>query len=113
MPRPDYRSPEAASYRKWYKGKAWQDARRLQLSIAPLCCMCKQDGKVVPATVVNHITPHKGNWSLFIDSSNHQSVCKPHHDGAIQSYERTGIIKGSTPEGRPRDPNHPWNRPTP
>jgi 5-methylcytosine-specific restriction protein A len=108
MPRPDYRSTEAQAYRAWYKLKAWQDARRLQLSKSPLCVHCKTLGRIAPATVVNHITPHKGDWTLFISSSNHESTCKPCHDSHIQSFERTGIIKGSTVDGTPLDPNHPW-----
>lgn len=108
---PDIRSPQATQYRGWYQLKAWQQARRAQLSREPLCSRCKTLGYVVLATVVNHIIPHKGDWFLFISSTNHESTCKPCHDSHIQSYERTGIIKGSTPEGRPRDPSHPWNRP--
>lgn len=92
MPR-DYRSQAATEYRKLYKTASWQKARKVQLSKEPLCYLCSQEGKVVQATVVNHAKPHKGDWSLFIAADNHQSVCKPHHDGVIQSYERTGTMR--------------------
>jgi 5-methylcytosine-specific restriction protein A len=66
--------------------------------------------------VVNHRTPHKGDWSLFIDPANHQSVCKPCHDGPIQSAERTGkatirigYSEATGPDGLPTDPRHPFN----
>ena len=108
--RKDYRSPEAQAYRKMYGTAAWRAARSAHLSTHPLCDICQQDGKVTAATVVNHRKPHKGDWSLFIDPSNHQSLCKPHHDGYTQSAERTGRLKGSTADGMPIDPNHPWNR---
>jgi 5-methylcytosine-specific restriction protein A len=39
-----------------------------------------KDGKVTPATVVDHIIPHKGNHELFWDAKNHQPLCKRHHD---------------------------------
>ncbi len=32
------------------------------------------------ADVVDHIIPHKGDQSLFWDSSNWQPLCKHHHD---------------------------------
>jgi 5-methylcytosine-specific restriction protein A len=34
----------------------------------------------VPAIVVDHIIPHKGNYKLFWDKSNWQSLCKSCHD---------------------------------
>ena len=40
------------------------------------------------ATIVNHRTPHRGDWALFIDPANHESTCKPHHDRDIQAGER-------------------------
>ena len=90
MSRPDLRSPQATQYRGWYQLKAWQQARRIQLARSPLCKYCKQEGKVTPATVVNHIKPHKGDWHLFISADNHESTCSHHHNSLIQSYERTG-----------------------
>jgi 5-methylcytosine-specific restriction endonuclease McrA len=110
MAKPDYRSPEAAAYRKLYKGAAWQRARAYQLSIEPLCMRCKTRGIIVPATVVNHITPHKGDLTLFYDPANHESTCKPCHDGAIQSEERIGFSKEIGIDGWPTDQRHPANR---
>ena len=61
--------------------------------------------------MVNHRTPHKGNIELFLDPTNHESVCKPHHDGVIQSEERTGIVSPIIgADGWPDDPKHPSNR---
>lgn len=106
----DPRSPTAAQYRKLYATAAWKGARVAQLSRQPLCERCHKAGRITPATVVNHRTPHKGSWSLFIDPRNHESVCKPCHDGAIQSEERTGQVRGVDESGRPLDPSHPWHR---
>jgi 5-methylcytosine-specific restriction endonuclease McrA len=105
--RRNQRSPEAAAYRKLYKTAAWQQARQAQLSKQPLCEMCLRRGKVVPATVVNHGTPHKGDWQLFIDAKNHQSVCKPCHDGPVQSAERRGYSVEVGVDGWPIDSRQP------
>ncbi len=50
----------------------------------PLCVHCDGEGIVEPATVVDHVTPHKGDKTLFWDSSNWQALCKRHHD--IKTY---------------------------
>jgi 5-methylcytosine-specific restriction protein A len=97
-------------WRNWYKLKAWLVARAAQLAKQPLCERCLQRKRIVAATVVNHRKPHKGDWALFIDPANHESSCKPCHDGEIQQEERTGYVAGCDEHGRPLDPNHPWNR---
>jgi 5-methylcytosine-specific restriction endonuclease McrA len=106
----DSRSDEARQWRRLYKTAAWQQARQAQLAREPLCERCKSEGRLVPATVVNHRRPHKGDTTLFFDPANHESVCKPHHDSAIQSEERLGYAKGCDVTGRPRDAGHPWNK---
>ena len=104
-----HRSAAATAYRSWYNRKEWKAARRAQLSRQPLCERCLQAGHITAATVVNHRKPHKGNWSLFIDPDNHESVCAPHHDTLIQREEARGYTIGSDISGRPLDPGHPWN----
>ena len=66
-------------------------------------------GKITVATVVNHCTPHKGDWHLFVAPDNHESVCKDHHDTLIQREEARGHVIGNAIDGRPVDKNHPWN----
>jgi len=63
----------------WYNLKIWKVARRNQLTSEPLCRECKKEGVDQPAREVDHIIPHKGNWELFIDSDNLQSLCSTHH----------------------------------
>jgi len=65
---------------------------------------------VTPATIVNHRIPHKGDLVLFWDPANHQSVCKPHHDGPIARAEGLGYSPGVDQSGWPVDPKHPGNR---
>jgi len=53
----------------------WNKARILFLNQYPLCTMCNE-----PATVVDHIIPHKGNEQLFWDELNWQSLCTKCHN---------------------------------
>ena len=45
----------------------WREARALFLKQHPLCAFCQAEGKIVPATVVDHIIPHRGDQRLFWD----------------------------------------------
>lgn len=105
---PDHRSAAAQAYRHLYKSRPWRVGRLAFLAQNPLCTRCKANGRITAATVVNHIKPHKGDVTLFFDWLNWEPTCKPHHDAAIQSEERTGYLKGIDASGLPRDPNHPW-----
>lgn len=60
--------------------RKWQKARATYLAREPLCVKCKCEGVMRAATVVDHIIPHKNDQDLFWDTSNWQSLCKPHHD---------------------------------
>lgn len=59
--------------------------------------------------VIDHITPHKGDQKLFWDRKNWQVLCPDHHDIAKQQEERGKVRSGTGIDGRPLDPNHPWN----
>ena len=58
----------------------WQKARKMFLAEHPLCVECEKQGRYVEATVVDHITPHKGDQALFWDENNWQPLCKQCHD---------------------------------
>lgn len=58
----------------------WRVYRALYLKQNPLCVECMKEYKYVPATVVDHIIPHKGDKKLFWDKNNHQTLCKHCHD---------------------------------
>lgn len=60
--------------------KRWQKARKRFLSLHPLCEICGKEGRLTEATVVDHITPHRGEPVLFWDEANWQSLCKSCHD---------------------------------
>jgi len=106
----DHRSPEAQAYRYLYRSTAWRKGRVLFLREHPLCVRCMAKGLTVPATVVNHIKPHKGDLTLFFDRKNMEAVCKRCHDGAIQQIERIGFSTCIGVDGWPTDAKHPANR---
>ena len=62
----------------------WRKARALFLRRHPLCAECKRQGQLTPATVVDHIIPHRGDMTLFWDRENWQPLCACHHN------EKTG-----------------------
>lgn len=58
----------------------WRAARRAFLREQPLCVRHMAQGIVESASVVDHITPHRGDYALFWDKTNWQSLCKRCHD---------------------------------
>lgn len=73
---PIYSRPAAA---RGYDS-AWRRARRVYLDAHPLCVECLKRGVYTEATVVDHITPHRGDRTLFWDTDNWQALCKRCHD---------------------------------
>lgn len=61
----------------------WDKARLDFLNRLPTCRFCKE-----PATVVDHIKPHKGDPRLFWDRTNWQPLCAHHHNSTKQRLER-------------------------
>lgn len=68
-------------------GYRWQMARRRFLDQHPLCLMCNAEGRVEAATVVDHITPHRGDQRLFWREDNWQPLCASCHSSAKQRQE--------------------------
>lgn len=78
--RHDATRPTAAQ--RGYNG-AWRKARAAFLAIHQHCAMCH-----APATVVDHINPHRGDKALFWDRQNWQPLCAPCHNRHKQRQER-------------------------
>ena len=79
--RPQHRRRVSAEYHGWYNLPIWTDRLRpAQLLREPFCRECARQGIRTRATVVDHVIPHRGDWALFVDAGNHQSLCKHHHD---------------------------------
>lgn len=71
----------SAEYHSWYSLTLWtDDLRPAQLLREPFCRECARRGVRTWATVVDHVEPHRGDWQLFIDPANHQSLCERCHN---------------------------------
>jgi 5-methylcytosine-specific restriction protein A len=60
-------------------GSRWRKLRSYFLANNPLCLVCQDEGKVTPATVVDHHVAHKGDESLFWDINNLRPMCVSCH----------------------------------
>jgi len=78
MGRPRRATPPE-NWKRWYDLAVWRSKRAAQLREHPLCQHCFQQGLIVPATVVDHIQPHRGSWNAFI-LGKLQSLCVDHHN---------------------------------
>jgi len=116
----------AVEGRRSYRGyhlAAWQRRRGHQLRVFPLCATCLARGLLTPATVADHITPHRGDgWAFW--HSDLQSLCEYCHnsvkqraeakeqDRGGQRYEaKLGWRPGYDYDGNPIDPRHPFHGP--
>ena len=90
----------------WYDLAKWKRLRAFQLKQHPLCAFCMRKGLVVPATVVDHIESHRGDWNKFV-TGKLQSLCAPCHDGAKQEIDKRGYSTEIGVDGWPTDPQHP------
>ncbi len=90
---------------------AWRKARAAYLRAHPLCeCdECKALGRVLPATVVDHIKPHRGDMSLFWDRTNWQAMSKPCHDRKRARYDAASVDPAASCSS---DPASSTNRPS-
>ena len=67
-----------SAYARGYNRK-WQRQSKEFLKRHPLCVECERNGRITPATEVDHIKPHKGNQKLFWDVTNWQPLCHSCH----------------------------------
>lgn len=71
----------------------WRKERARFLKENTLCVRCFKNGKLVKATVVDHVTPHRGDMELFWDRSNWQVLCKSCHDSKTATEDRYQVYK--------------------
>ena len=79
QPKRAERSEESKSWRWMYGTDIWARLRGDQLLREPFCLECARRGLRRRATDVDHIRDHKGDWELFTDRSNLQSLCHSCH----------------------------------
>lgn len=107
--RREYDRECGSRHERGYDSK-WVKARAGYLAKHPWCVMCAEQGQRVPATVVDHKRPHRGDMKLFWDRDNWQGLCATHHSSTKQRAERSGVLRGCDAQGNPLDPDHPWHR---
>src|SRR5215469_9917603 len=54
--------PHRPEVHRWYCTAGWQRRSAHQLMIEPLCRLCLEADLVTPATVADHIEPHRGEF---------------------------------------------------
>lgn len=79
QPKANPRGQKARTWRWMYGTPEWGTLRSDQLLREPLCRECAMQGIRTMATDVDHIVDHKGNWAVFTDPSNLQSLCHSCH----------------------------------
>jgi 5-methylcytosine-specific restriction endonuclease McrA len=93
---------------KWpYSTARWQHLRRQKLQQNPLCEACMQDGRVEPATDVDHRKPINAGGDPFPPLDGLASLCASCHNAktrAEQLGETNWMYTGCDITGRPRDP---------
>ena len=68
---------------RMYHLAEWKDPiiglRAQHIAKEPMCRECMRLGIRKVGREVDHVIPHRGNMSLFLDADNLQTLCKPHH----------------------------------
>lgn len=90
----------------WYQHSSWRRRRTLQLQREPFCRICAAQGRDTVADTVDHVTPHRGDRTLF-KLGELQSLCASCHNSVKQNVERYGFDRTIGIDGMPVDPNHP------
>ncbi len=71
---------DSAGWHGWSSLPIWtDDLRPRQLLREPFCRECARHGVRTYATDVDHVRDHKGDWALFADPGNLQSLCHSCH----------------------------------
>jgi 5-methylcytosine-specific restriction enzyme A len=74
--------------RPWFKSPIWKAIKRHRLVQEPNCRRCAQEGYSVTATHVDHVEPHQGQWSRFMEHANTQSLRSRHHQAQRRGHVR-------------------------
>lgn len=97
-----------------YATQRWKRLRRTKLQQQPLCEQCERDGRLKPATVVDHIIPVRLGGDPFPPLDRLASLCASCHGAKTARGAEAGAVRTTKPrrgcdaEGRPLDHNHPW-----
>lgn len=87
----DQRRQRLTPWRAWYSTPQWRRIRAAQLAVEPCCRMCAEADppRITPATVCDHVEPHRGDQASFFGGP-FQSLCGTCHNSTKQAAERAG-----------------------
>lgn len=71
---------------------SWRRAAKAHLAKSPLCVQCEKEGRLRPATEVDHVTARRDGGDVY-DESNMQSLCKSCH--SKKTYRETLGVNGN------------------
>ena len=74
------RDRDETAERQWIHSPRWRRESKTHLDAHPLCVPCEKEGRTTAAYLVDHIIPHEGNYELFWDHNNWQSLCNDCHE---------------------------------
>lgn len=106
-----------SQFSNWYADRRWRAKREAQLQREPLCCFCWGRGRTTPATIADHIEPHRGDLGKFWYGAL-QSLCQACHSSTKQRMENGSAPIGVDEDGWPLsdriaargDPKSHWRR---
>ena len=98
---------ETLHWRDWYSLRSWRRRAQHQLQTKPLCALCEEQGRIVPATIADHHPPHKGDYNAFVLGPL-RSLCRDCHQG-VWAIDKRGYSLAVDDNGYPVDEKHPFN----
>jgi len=107
MPARNLAPAQTLPWRSWYSPQRWRTRARHQLQVKPLCALCEEQGRIVPATIADHHPPHKGDYTAFLFGPL-RSLCCDCHQGQW-AVDKRGY-RDDVDDGFPTDSKHPFNR---
>jgi 5-methylcytosine-specific restriction protein A len=100
-----------------YNTQRWKRVRLLHLKGSPFCLDCYAAGRLVLASVVDHVVPISAGGPAFPGPDGLRSLCPSCHSqktargseaGAVRTTRARQPRKGCDANGNPLDPSHPW-----
>ncbi len=86
-------SPEVQARKILYRSSRWRRFRLDYLKRKPWCVMCRADGRLLHASILDHKHGHGSDWRAhFWDESGLQGLC-PHHHATKTAKELRPDIK--------------------
>jgi 5-methylcytosine-specific restriction enzyme A len=95
-------------WRQWYSLQSWRTRAKHQLRLDPLCALCREAGRLVPAAIADHHPPHKGDYNKF-RLGPLRSLCRDCHQG-VRAIDKRGYSHAIDDNGYPTDNAHPFNK---